>query len=596
MKTNQYRKTASTLASMLAFALLLSCSDFLDVKPYGVVTANDLNSVAKTEELILAAYAGLGNSTWNSSYTSDWVWGSVRSDDAYKGGSGVADQGPLNQLEQYNLVTPVNSGYPAATWIAVYSAVSRVNLALQHLDKFTDAEYTVQGVTNARTVRTAEMKFLRGHFMFILKRLFKYPVWVEHTLTKEEIKTVSNREFTSDQLWDKIAAEFQFGVDNLPETFTEKGRANRYAAAAYLAKTRLYQAYIQNDNHQVTSIDATKLQQVVTMADLVINSGRYALVDNFGKKFTYGHENNTESIFAVQYSYDDGTTWGRVNFEHGLNYNMATAYGCCSFHPASQNLVNAFKTSQTTGLPLFDTFNNTEMKNPADFQAPNNSVDPRLDHTVGIASHPFKYDVNFVAQASWSRTPAVYGNFLPMKEIQLPSCNCIRKGGAFFGTAQNWDILQYNDLLLMKAEALIELGQHMDARPIINEIRERAANSVSWTTYPAGHANAGQGFSNYNISEYNDGNLAWTQANARTALQWERRLEFAMESPRFHDLVRWGIAADVLNNYITTEKARGRNHLNAAVFTLGRDEYLPIPQDEINLVNGLYTQNPGYQQ
>src|SRR5690606_23926465 len=277
---------------------------------------------------------------------------------------------------------------------------------------------------------------------------------------------------------------------------------------------------------------------------------------------------------------------------HGLNYNMASEYGCCSFHPASQNLVNAFKTDPATGLPEFDTFNDEPMSAPEDFQAPN-TVDPRLDHTIGIVSHPFKYDVNFVVQPSWSRTPAVYGYFLPMKEIQLPSTGAIRKGGAFFGTAQNWDILQYNDVLLMKAEALIELNRHDEARPIINEIRERAMQSVQWTTYPEGHPNAGKGFSNYRVALYDGENLPWTKENARKALRWERRLEFAMESPRFHDLVRWGIAEEVLNEYLEDER-KFRPHLSNAVFTAGRDEYLPIPQAQIDLVEGIYEQNPGY--
>ncbi|MDB5250755.1 MAG: RagB/SusD family nutrient uptake outer membrane protein [Segetibacter sp.] len=576
----------------ISFAL--SCKkSFLDVKPEGIITEEGLNSVAKTEDLVIAAYAGLGNTTFNFAWSSDYVWGSVRSDDAYKGGSGVADQAPLNDLEQYNLVTAAVGGYQNNTWIGVYANISRVNLALRQLDKFTDAEYIVNGVPNAKKVRQAELRFLRAHFMFILKRLFKYPVWIEHTATQDEIRLISNRQFTNTQLWDKIAADFQFGIDNLPETQPQKGRANKWAATSYLAKTRLYQAYVQNESHAVTSIDAAKLQQVVNLTDAVINSGKYSLVDNYGKKWTYGYENNSESIFAIQFSFDDGTNWGRVDFEHGLNYNMASVYGCCSFHLASQNLVNAFKTDAVTGMPLFETFNNTEMKDPADFLAPANGVDPRLDHTVGIVSHPFKYDINFVAQASWARTPAVYGNFLPMKEIQLPSTNAIRKGGAFFGTAQNWDILQYNDVLLMKAEALIELGQHDLARPIINQIRTRAANSTSWTTYPAGHPKAGQGFSNYKISLYDGSNLPWSKENARKALQWERRLEFAMESPRFHDLVRWGIAAETLNGYLAVEKIR-HPYLNSAVFTKGRDEYLPIPQDQINLVDGIYAQNPGY--
>ena len=95
----------------------------------------------------------------------------------------------------------------------------------------------------------------------------------------------------------------------------------------------------------------------------------------------------------------------------------------------------------------------------------------------------------------------------------------------------------------------------------------------------------------YNTGQY----LAagWTQAYARTALQWERRLEFATEGERFFDLVRWGIAAPTLNAYIAVEKTR-RTFLSTAVFTAGRDEYLPIPQSEITFTNGLYKQNPGY--
>jgi starch-binding outer membrane protein, SusD/RagB family len=85
----------------------------------------------------------------------------------------------------------------------------------------------------------------------------------------------------------------------------------------------------------------------------------------------------------------------------------------------------------------------------------------------------------------------------------------------------------------------------------------------------------------------------WTQSYALQALQFERRLEFGMEGARFFDLVRWGIAATTLNNYIAVEKTR-YNFLSDAQFTAGRDEYLPIPQAEINLVHGLYVQNNGW--
>ncbi len=585
------KSLAVIITGMVALSVLSCKKSFLDASVPGVATIDRLNTVSTTEGLVVAAYAGLGNSYWNTSFGSDYIWGSIRSDDAYKGGSSVSDQGQLNDLEQYNLVTAAVGGYQNNTWIAVYEGISRVNLALRQLDAFSDADYVVSGVTNAKKVRQAELRFLRAHFMFVLKRLFNYPVWIEHTATQDEIRTLSNRQFTNDELWNKIADDFQFGLDNLPENQPQVGRATKWAAAAYLAKVRLYQAYKQDEQHNVTSIDQNRLAEVVTLTDAVINSGKYQLLDNLGKKWTYGYENNKESIFAIQYSFDDGTTFGRIDLEHGLNYNMSPAYGCCSFHVPSQNLVNAFQTDPSTGLPLFGTFNNAELKTPEDFDT--HTMDARLDHTVGITSHPFKYDLGFVTQASWSRTPAVYGNFLTMKEIQLPSTNAIRKAGAFFGTAQNWDILQYNDVLLMKAEALIEMGQQELAMPIINQIRQRAVSSEVWTTYPAGHAKAGQGFSNYRTGLYDGTNLPWTQANARQALRWERRLEFAMESPRFHDLVRWGIAAETLNDYLTKEKTR-HPHLQNAVFTKGRDEYLPIPQDQINLVDGIYQQNPGY--
>jgi len=64
---------------------------------------------------------------------------------------------------------------------------------------------------------------------------------------------------------------------------------------------------------------------------------------------------------------------------------MAPEFGCCDFHNPSQNMVNAFHTDEN-GLPLFDTFNEVVLRNPEDFW--NNTVDPRLDHTVGIATHP----------------------------------------------------------------------------------------------------------------------------------------------------------------------------------------------------------------
>ena len=177
-----------------------------------------------------------------------------------------------------------------------------------------------------------------------------------------------------------------------------------------------------------------------------------------------------------------------------------------------------------------------------------------------------------------------------MKELQLATCACFKKLGPFYGTSVNMDIIRFDDVLLMRAEALIQSGNPAEALPLINQIRTRAANSTSLLKKVDG-----TNPSNYRISTYQPGvNIpAWDQATALKALQWERRLEFAMESPRFFDLVRWGIAAETLNAYFSIEKVRHPFLLNAQ-FNKNKHEYFPIPQEQIVFTNGIYTQNHGY--
>lgn len=569
---------------IIAGSLLLasSCKKYLDISPQGTLTEADVTTPDAVEGLVTAAYAAIGNDFWNGPITSMWAYGSVRSDDAYKGGGSVDDVGEINAYEQYNLTQPTTGGLFNNSWERAYAAISRSNFALRTLDKLSDADFP------KRNLRMGEMRFLRGHIYFVLKTLFKKIPYVDEALTDDEIKTVANDVYTNDQLWDKIAEDFQFAVDNLPETQTgEPGRANKLSAKAYLAKVRLYQAYKQDDNHNVTGVDAARLNEVVTLTTDVINSGNYHLQPDFGENFLDGYDNGPESIFAIQYSINDGTVIGRLSMSTSLNYSLAPQYGCCWFHLGSQNMVNAFGTD-ANGLPKFNTFNDVALTD-ADLTPTGATVDPRIDHTIGIKGHPFKYQPDVLYDHSWERVPALYGGFGNMKEQQAADCPCFKKVGPFYGSSKNIDIIRYADVLLWKAEALIELGRHAEALPLINELRTRAKNSTGRTK----HAD-GTNPSNYRISEYVPGtNIDWTQANARAALQWERRLEFAMEGSRFFDLVRWGIAAETLNAYLAKEKIR-RPFLGSAVFTKGRDEYYPIPQREIDFTKGLYKQNPKY--
>ncbi len=551
-----------------------SCSKQLDYKPTGVLSSEDLANPTpeQVEGLVTAAYAAIGNGDMIGPIYSNWVYGSVRSDDAYKGGGGTGDVGEIDAIEHYNLVTPTMGSFVSRTWQNLFKSIGRANVALRAVNSLPDANAN-------KKIRIAELRFLRGHSYFTMKLLYKNIPIFDENASSDDILKVSN-DLSNEDSWNKIAADFQYAIDNLPTTQSEIGRANKYAAQAYLAKLRLYQAYKQSATHQVTGIDAARLQEVITLTQAVISSGKYALSADIANNFLPETENGPESVFAIQFTINDGTTAGRLSYEDGLNYpHGAPQYGCCGFHAASQNMVNAF-TTDVNGLPNFTTFNNSIAN------LTTATVDPRLDHTVGIDGHPYKYDNTKPFSNSWVRDPGVYGNFHTMRNQQLATSSSYFKLGPFMGTAKNYDILRYDDILLMQAEAYIELNQPALALPLINQIRARAVTSTGKLKKADGTF-----ASNYNTRPYPA--AGWTQSYARTALQWERRLEFATEGSRFFDLVRWGITEPTLNAYINIEKTR-RTFLATAKFTAGRDEYLPIPQSEITFTNGLYKQNPGY--
>ncbi|MBP0902636.1 RagB/SusD family nutrient uptake outer membrane protein [Mariniflexile gromovii] len=581
----KYIKTV--LTGIMAASVLFACSkDFLDYEPEGVLSNENVATAENAEALVVAAYAGIANDDMVGPLTSMWVYGSVRSDDAYKGGGGRGDVDVVDRYEQYNLTIaddPLDWMAPR-TWTNYYAAISRANFALDVINQIPDADYA------DKTTRQAELRFLRAHSHFVLKLLFKKIPYITEGLTQEEILQISNV-IDNDALWDKIADDFLFAFNNLPQAQDQVGRADRNAAAAYLAKLRLYQAYEQNDTHQVTNINLSRLQEVIDYADEVTG----ALESDYGNNFLDGFDNGPESIWAAQFSINDGTTVGRVSFVTGLNSPHGTGlYGCCGFHLASQNMVNAFKTDPVTGLPQLDTFNNTNIFNVVNSNgetplAAGITLDPRIDHTVGIPGRPFKYrntvktSGDMIYKFSWARDPGVYGYFGNMKEQQAPDCTCYVKEGPFVGTSKNIEFIRYADVLLFKAEALIQLSQVDAGITIINQIRTRAAASTQ-RQIDAGASNV------YNVGYYP---MGMSKADAFKALMFERRLEFGMEGPRFFDLVRWGMAEQVLNAYLAVEKTR-RDFLANAQFTAGRDEYYPIPQREIDFTGGLYDQNPGY--
>ncbi|GAB5553233.1 MAG: RagB/SusD family nutrient uptake outer membrane protein [Saprospiraceae bacterium] len=569
---------------LLVLLAVTACKDeFLDFDPTGVVSDTDLNSVENVEKMVIAAYASLGNDALLAHQFQDmWAWGTTRSDDGYKGGGGIGDQFPSHQTEVFSLNTPDNFN-ANLNWEWIYAGISRVNDAMRRINSISEEAFTAIGVSKAQ--RLAEMRFVRGHYEFILKILYKYPVFVDETVPKPEIINISNRALSDQEGWAYIAEEFRAGVAALPDVQTDEGRPTKNAARAYLAKVLLFKAYVQNETHQVTSITASELEETVNLITQVENSGEFALYDDYAKNFLWEFESGSESVWAIMRSINDGSQQGRGNFSTGLTSSLGPGYGCCSFNHPSQNLANAYKTDEN-GLPFLDTFNEGALiERVEDVQS--NNMDPRIAHTVAILGMPFKYDPNRIFDESYSRVPGVYGFKLGMKDQELPESPSFRQYEAFFSISRNTDQIRYGDLLLMKAEALVELNRLGEALVIINQIRERAISPASTSRLVFAD---GSPTGNWNVGLYDD---LGSQDNARKILRMERRLELAFESKRFFDLVRWGIAGETLNTYFEVERNRA-SHLTDALFTPGRDEYLAIPQQQITISQDLYQQNPGY--
>lgn len=575
----------NTIWSALLLGCLLSgttgCTDFLDSsKPKGILSQGEVATPENIDNMVIAAYAYMVTGEDMNSSFQLWQLGNVRSDDAYKGGANTEDGSHMYYAEIENGLT-ADLWMFDDLWYRLYCGINRANDALRILDKVDETTYP------EKEERTAEMRFIRGHFMFKLKELYKYVPVIDETLPEDvdAYRKVSNRQYTNDELWQKVADDFQYAYDHLPVSqMTDKGRPTKAAAAAYLAKTYLFKAYHQDDEktNQVTSVNAEDLQKVLQYTDPALyTEGGFGLEDDFAYNFLPGqYENGRESIWAIQYSQDDGTKYGNLNFAYELTAPQGV--GCCDFNKPSQNLVNAFKTD-TKGLPEFDSYNTKTYVSDAD------NADPRLFHTIAMPGFPYKYNPDVEYTNDWARSPGVYGYYASLKENVDKDCDCLKKNGAYYANSKNWIVLRYADVLLMRAEAEVELaalgdqgGNLEDARTLVNRLRTRAANSTTLIyDYPA----------KFKIGTYD---TAWNVDEARRAVRWERRLELAMECGRFFDLVRWGIADQVMNTYYGSEKNR-RSYLNEAYFTKNKNEYCPIPQKQVNYSKGVYVQNCGWE-
>lgn len=578
--------------------LFASCEKaFLDIKPQGTQSDDILFSAEGVDYLITAAYAAQMGPQPRQSYihpTNNWSYGSVRADDAYKGGGGTGDVTDIHSMENYT-VDATNGGINTK-WNYLYQSVKRCNLALQGLNQCTEQNYP------KAAIRKAEVTALRALYYFELSRFFNQIVWIDENETESNYATIPNTLYSRDEILSKIIADLESTFNVLPEKQSEVGRVNKFMAVALCAKVYLYKAYVQNpSDHSVTSITPADLNKVVDYCDVLINSGKYDLYPDFQDLDLVKSDNGVESVWAIQYSMNDGSSeGGRINWSNLLNSPLGPYSGDGFFLP-SQDLINSFKTD-IKGLPLLDgSFQNedydviTVTGTGASAVAKNNNidsyVDPRLDFTVGRPNVRYKTYEAGTCAITWVRDNSAYGYHCSKRFFVSPESPDIYGAWPWGASAMNWQTIRFAHVLLWKAEALIELGRQDEARPLINRIRNRAKNSAYVTAFPGVGPDFGGLASKVLINEYPA--AGWTQDYARKALRFESRLETAMEGERFFNLVRWGIAAETMNRYFECEKDN-RIYYQDSHFTAGKDEYFPIPLNQYKFSEGNLHQNPGY--
>jgi len=581
-------KSRVSWSVFLTILLLYSCKDsFLEVPVAGQLDAKLLSGKLGLESALIAAYSQVNGRGNRMASPSNWVWGSIRGGEANKG-TDPGDFSDINPIQTYSALP--NQGVISDKWNGNYEGVARANAVLK-LIKTADPAVTADQLKNI----SAQAKFLRGHFYFELKRGFNNTPYVDETIdvaadasagVEAGIGEVKNDK----DLWPMIEADMKFAADNLPETQSETGRVNSWAAKAYLAKIYMYQK---------------KFAAAKTLYDEIISKGKttnnkkYGLVAKYADVFKASNDNNEESVWAYQAAANTGSV-NNANPEFDLNWPYNTGAdgpgNCCSFFQPTFEMANSFRTS--AGLPLLDGSYNvgtnqlkTDMglESSQAFAPDAGPLDPRIDHSLGRRGIPYLDWQDFPGKA-WIRNQPNAGPYETKKYAYYKADKGSLQDNSSWTpgySAINYTVIRFADVLLMAAEAEIEVGSLAKALDYVNQVRNRAANTAGFVT------KGGAPAANYSISPYPS---FADQAAARTAVRFERKLELSGEGHRFFDLVRWGIAEQTINAYLAYEAPKlPLGALNGAKFATGQDEFLPIPQSQIDLLGAdILKQNPGY--
>ncbi len=560
-------------SAVILTVLLGSCKDdWFTIKPKGEASFETLLNKNGVNFLLIGAYANVDGANNRSAQTqawsttvSNWVWGSVRADDAYKG-SNSGDQALINDIAGHFLTA--DNTYVNSNWQQKYDGVLRCNDVLKAVAQAADM------TTLEKTQAVAQARFLRAHFYTELTNLYGKVPYISETT--ENPSVVPNDRL----LWPEIEADLKFAQDNLPHRWSDKGRANKWAAKTYLARVYLAQR---------------KYADAKPLLEDVYTNGGFTLAPQFINNFLIATVNNSESIFEVQYSVNDG--FGANNANIGDALNSPSFKSSSNFFQPSHSLVSAFRTGND-GLPVnMDPTTYTAADQLPYSNATSNAsvlytqpVDVRLDWSI---SRPGVPDFDWgIPNITWIRDLNNGGPYMSKKSTYLQSekniysSTTVRPGA----NANNYRKFKLSHVILWLAECEAETGSLANATKLVNEIRIRAKNST------VVKFSDGTPAANYKTEPY-PVNFP-SKAFALMAIRHEERLEFALEGVRFFDLVRWGIVGPVLNQYLAVDGLRMPS-ITGKKFQVGQNEVAPIPLTQIDLSkdkNGksALTQNPGY--
>lgn len=567
------------VAGMLS-AIVGGCgSDFLDTPVQGALSPDAMATEAGIEASLISTYKMLNGftntvgNTWGSA-PSNYMFNSA-SDDVHKGSEPSDNPDGYHQVALYQW----QPGHLIYThkFQATYEGIRRANNTIQLANTFVE-----NGGAQATADRViAEAKFLRSWYHFEA-----YKIWV-NVPYYDETDVVDFQKPNNEPILPKIITDLEEAIEDLPADRSQVGRADQTVAQALLGKVHLF-----------NTTDPQHWAKAKAAFDEVVNSNKYELAPCYFDNFNIATQNNSESIFAHQASVNDGDPAGaNTNYLERLAAPHTGSHtGCCGFNNPTQDLANSYQVDPVTGLPLDDWNSQRIAVGSAD------PVDPRIDWVMGRTGVPYLdwglHSDGWIRGAGWA------GMYSPKKNMKLTT----DAAGPGWTTnqlhAKNVEFIRYADVLLMLAEAEVELNNLERARELVNEVRDRADNCAQG---PVGGAlsvpinDPSITWANYMVGEYT---LPWVdQDAAREAVRRERRLELATEGHRIFDLRRWGILAETIDAYRAYEMTV-TNVVNGTTVRIsdlddadpvGPEHYaFPLPSTEVDKSGGNLVQNPGF--